>query len=530
MIENGRYHHFPYEVYTYGSVDSTNSVAKRAVVLTGDASDMTAHAAGEQSAGRGRRNRTWVNTEGAVLMSIVRKTELAPDDLPMLNLAAAMAVRDAVSKLTDGALIPEIKWPNDLLTPDKLEKICGILSESVSIGESLFAIIGVGLNLNGRVFPEGLIQPASSVYKKTGTEIPVKDAVNAILDEFDAQYEKLLSSREAFLKDYAKLCISLGRHVAVNDGSTVRYGMGDDLAKDGRLIVKFENGSAELISAADVSVGNMTVTDEALTIRLTPKRRHDGNKGDYGRAALIVGSDNMPGAALMCSKACIRSGAGLTRVLIPDGIRASFSSVPEAMLASDADADALLEWADVIGIGCGMGVSDRTSALLRKALLTGKPCVIDADGLNTISSEKTLLKLLHNGAVLTPHPGEMARLTGTTVGFVKDNFTSSALSFAKEHGCAVLLKSEISVIVSPDGEIRYNDRGSSALSKGGSGDVLTGIMTGLLAQGASPFDAATLGAYLLGVSAEKAIELLDARFVCAGDIIDVIKSEINERR
>lgn len=530
MTENGSYHHFPYEVYTYDSVDSTNAVAKRAVSMIGHAADMTVHTAKRQSKGRGRLGRAWENTDGAVLMSIVRKTDMDPDSLPLLNLAAALAVRSAVAEITDGFLEPVVKWPNDLLTPDRLEKLCGILSESVSVGGELYAIVGIGLNLNCRDIPQGLLQPASSVYLYTGLECSVTGALNAILDGFEKQYNRLIKDRDAFMKDYARSCISIGRHVCVKGGNSVLYGMGESLLEDGRLVVKFEDGKTDVVSAADVSVRDMRVTDEALVRRLMPKRKHNGNKGDYGRAALIVGSFDMPGAALMCTRACLRSGAGLTRVLVPESIRHMFASIPEAVLADEDEIDALLEWASVIGVGCGMGVSDRTAALLKKALSSGKPCVIDADGLNTLAAHGELKKLLHKAVVLTPHPGEMGRLIKRSAKYVSENMTSCALSFSKEYGCTVLLKSAVSVIASPGGEVRYNETGSSALSKGGSGDVLTGVITALLAQGAGSFDAASIGAYLLGVSAEKALDLLGTRFVCAQDLTEVIEYEINGRR
>lgn len=529
MIENGKYRHYPYEVYTYSKVDSTNSIAKRAVMMVGSNADYTAHVAGEQSAGRGRQGRTWFNTPGAVLMSIVKRTDISFDELPMLNLAAALAVKNAVALITESSLVPVVKWPNDVLTSDRLEKLCGILSESVTLNGDTYAIIGLGLNLNCKDMPSGLLQPATSVCIKTGMQFPIPDAVNAILDEFEIHYKRLIKSSEAFLKDYAACCVSIGRRVSVNEGGNIRYGMGFGLAEDGRLTVKFEDGSVEIISAADVSIRSMCITDEALAKKLMPKRRFDFNKGDLGRAALIVGSDNMPGAALMCTKACLRSGAGLTRVLVPDSIRPMFSVVPEAMLCSDNEADELFSWATAIGVGCGMGASERTYNLVKKALLTKKPCVVDADALNTISKYHELLSFLHGKVIITPHPGEMGRLIGKTAKYAADNPTATASGFAKEYGCTVLLKSAVSVIASPDGAMRYNESGSNALSKGGSGDVLTGIIAALMAQGLSPFDAGTLGAYLLGVSAVKAIDLLNNRFITASDITDAIGSEIIER-
>ena len=529
-MENGRYQHFPYMVYTYDSVDSTNAVALRAIRMAGEGVDRSVHIAGEQTEGKGRSGRTWSNTDEAVMMSIVRQTKLTMDRIPMLNLAAAAAVRNAVRRLTGGEVDLTIKWPNDVLTQDRLEKVCGILSECVRIKNRNYAVIGIGLNLNAKKLPEGLLQPASSIRLQYGKYINVLEAVNCILDEFEIQYNSLITDPTAFLKEYARFCVSLGRHVTVNDGEKVRYGVGDGLSPNGQLIVRFEDGGTDVVYAADVSVRNLNVIDDTLALRLRPKRSADANKGAFGRAAMIVGSETMPGAALMSTMACIRSGAGLTRALIPPAIFPSFASIPEAMLLTDdARADELIEWASAIGVGCGMGVSERTYELVRKVLLSKKPCVIDADALNTIAQRRDLMKLLHENAVVTPHPAEMGRLIKRSTDHVLKSFSPAAIDFAERRGCTVLLKSSSSIIVSPEGEIRYNDRGSSALAKGGSGDVLTGVVTAMLAQGLKPFDAASVGSYLLGASGEEALDYLHNRFACAGDIIDIICEKTNGR-
>ena len=527
-MENGWYLRYPFTVYTYDSVDSTNSVAMRAVSMRGKDMDMSVHVAGEQTNGRGRNGRTWLNTEDAVMMSIVVKTKLSMEKMPMLNLAAAMAVKKAMEKLTDGVVRLSIKWPNDVMTADRLEKVSGILSELLSLDGNRYAVIGIGVNLNSTSVPEGLLQPASSIFMRWGTYINVLAAVNAILDSFTEQYKLLMEDTEAFLKDFAAECISVGRHVKVDDGVRVRCGIGLRLEKNGQLTVKYEDGTTDVVYAADVSIRNLTAVDERLALRILPKRPPTGNKGTFGRAAMIVGSLDMPGAALMSVKACLRSGAGLTRVLIPEKLKPSFALIPEAMLMTDDNkADELTAWATALGIGCGMGVSERTYGLLKKVLESQKPCVIDADALNTLAEHRELFKLLHEKVILTPHPAEMARLIGRDTEEVVKSLTQTALDFALEHGCCVLLKSNSSVIASPKGELRYNDSGSTALAKGGSGDVLTGIITAMLAQKAKPFDAAALGSYILGTSAEKALDCLHTRFVTAADVIDIIASEIN---
>ena len=174
-----------------------------------------------------------------------------------------------------------------------------------------------------------------------------------------------------------------------------------------------------------------------------------------------------------------------------------------------------------------MGVNERTKALLKKALLSKKPCVIDADALNTLSLNPDMFKLLQENAVLTPHPAEMSRLTGKRTEDIVRDMTVTAREASAKWGCTVLLKSSVSVIASPDQPLRYNDCGNTGLAKGGSGDVLSGLVTGMLAQGSSPYDAASIGAFLLGSSAEKALDLLHTRFITASDITEIIGSELN---
>ena len=175
-----------------------------------------------------------------------------------------------------------------------------------------------------------------------------------------------------------------------------------------------------------------------------------------------------------------------------------------------------------LGIGCGVGGGD-ISPLLGEALRSGSPLTLDADGLNCLARHPELFPLLHNKVVLTPHPGEMSRLTGVTT----DRITSDPVSIVRQHaglwGCTVLLKGAATVV--SDGQRTcIVAEGNSGLGKGGSGDVLTGIITGLLAQGVVPYDAACLGSYMLGTSAEKAFELLKERMLRATNVVEALEN------
>ena len=174
-----------------------------------------------------------------------------------------------------------------------------------------------------------------------------------------------------------------------------------------------------------------------------------------------------------------------------------------------------------VGLGCGVGDGD-VSPLIEAALQTRLPLVLDADGLNCLSRNPELVPLLHERVVLTPHPGEMSRLTGLPTSQVLDDPIAKAKEWARRWGCTVLLKGAATV-VSDGKRTCLVAEGNAGLGKGGSGDVLTGIITGLLCQGIEPFWAACLGSYLLGTSAQKAFELLKERMLRASHVIEALE-------
>lgn len=267
------------------------------------------------------------------------------------------------------------------------------------------------------------------------------------------------------------------------------------------------------------------------------KRPPDCNKGDNGKGLLLAGSEGFYGAAVMAATACLRAGIGTLKVVCPGPVKQAFAVLPEAMVygigpdwsaLDPAWARARLEEATCIGLGPGMGRSPGVGAALRLALATQKAMVVDADGLNALSgfSEGERRALLHKGAVLTPHPGEMARLTGLSVKEIKEDPAAVAQSYAKAWGCTVLLKGHRTAIAGPDGEFAWNQSGNAGLAKGGSGDVLTGMILALLGQKLRPFAAACVGSYLLGASAETAFGLLQERMLMARDVIGAMEGTL----
>ncbi len=259
---------------------------------------------------------------------------------------------------------------------------------------------------------------------------------------------------------------------------------------------------------------------------LLPPRPFDSHKGANGHALLCVGSPKYIGAALLSSRAALRSGCGLLTVVTPNPVRGAFSTLPEAITVPTGSADwdacaceaaiAALDNKTAIGVGCGVG--DGTIApLLKAALSTKRPLVLDADALNQLAKSPALLGLLHENVVLTPHVGEMARLLGCSIAQVQADPLSAASSFP----CTVLLKGA-TTLVHERHRTAFCVGGNAGLAKGGSGDVLTGIITALLAQGLTPFDAARVGAHLLGVRADRAMNLLGERMLLASDLLDVV--------
>ncbi|MEO8886498.1 MAG: NAD(P)H-hydrate dehydratase [Mucilaginibacter sp.] len=230
------------------------------------------------------------------------------------------------------------------------------------------------------------------------------------------------------------------------------------------------------------------------------------HKGTYGHALLVAGHDQTMGAALLSSSACVYAGAGLTTACIPQsGLTALNAYMPELMaIIRDNDKLPEIKWEQfsAIGIGPGLG-NDANGLLLLKSVLAyyNKPIVVDADGLNLLSANKALLKKLPAGSILTPHMKEFDRLFGE-----HDNWwqrLQTCLQKAKELQVIILLKNQYTIIATPEGKLYFNPTGNAAMATGGMGDVLTGIITSLLAQQYSSAEAAIIAAYIHGKAGDE---------------------------
>lgn len=300
---------------------------------------------------------------------------------------------------------------------------------------------------------------------------------------------------------------------------------------------RFDEAARELetfYADPDADYG-VVLFEQSDAVKLLPRRPLDSHKGKNGRALLCVGSGQYTGAALLSAGAALRAGAGLLTAAVPGAVKPAFAQLPEAMAVAVCDGEnwdeaacerafELLEGKHAVGIGCGVGEGN-ILPLIKYALESGVPLLLDADALNQLSNQKEMLSLLHSNVVLTPHPAEMARLTAEPLEAILSDPIETARKYAERWSCVVLLKGATTCI-SDGTQVRLNISGNPGLAKGGSGDVLSGIITALLAQGLSAFDAASVGAFLLGASADTALELLRERALIARDVIEVVERTI----
>ena len=271
------------------------------------------------------------------------------------------------------------------------------------------------------------------------------------------------------------------------------------------------------------------LTDHNLASSLYQPRKAFSHKGSFGHALLCTGSYGKTGAAVLCTKACLRSGAGLTTVHLPEkSLEIMQISAPEAMCRADEHPTMLTKLQEnpalysSVGVGPGIGTAPATSAFLQDLLQTyAKPMVIDADALNIIAKNKSWIRLLPANSILTPHPKEFARLFGdTNSDFDRIN---RALQKAAEWKLIIVLKGRYTVIALPNGQAYFNTSGNAGMATGGSGDVLTGLLTGLLAQGYKPEQAAILGVYMHGRAGDQAAAKYGMEALIAGDLIEELK-------
>lgn len=267
---------------------------------------------------------------------------------------------------------------------------------------------------------------------------------------------------------------------------------------------------------------------EEQDLTIIPKRTPGGNKGTFGKVLLIAGSREMGGAAYLSGMATLRTGCGMLKIItaaenkdmihrmMPEALVGTYQSETEAVEAIRLG----LDWADVIGIGPGIGLDSCAQILVRTVMEQSElPVVADADALNLISQHMELLEKHRQPCIITPHLGEMSRLSKKSIGELQANVLEHAREFADKYKVQCVLKDSRTCIAVPDGSCFINTNGNSGMASAGSGDVLTGVILGLLAQGTSFEHTGALGAWIHGRAGDLAKNKLGAAYMIAGDLI-----------
>lgn len=277
-------------------------------------------------------------------------------------------------------------------------------------------------------------------------------------------------------------------------------------------------------------------TIDTLRIRglLIPRKKYS-HKGTYGHALIIAGRQGMMGAAVLCARACLRGGSGLTTVCIPDsGCDIIQGSVPEALTKSGGNGNVISELPDItpyqaIAFGPAVGTSAETEKtmfeLIRKSSV---PLVLDADALTILSEHKEWLNRLPVGSVITPHPKEFDRLAGISEDMYSRHMKQ--LEFASQYKLIVVLKGANTIITTPDGNSFINTTGNPGMATGGTGDVLTGLIVSLIAQGYTALDASLIAVYLHGLAGDIFIKTSGMEALIASDLIDNIGEAFHQIR
>jgi hydroxyethylthiazole kinase-like uncharacterized protein yjeF len=276
---------------------------------------------------------------------------------------------------------------------------------------------------------------------------------------------------------------------------------------------------------------------------LIPVRHCESNKGDYGRVLIVTGSAGMTGAGCLSAGAALRTGAGLVYLAVPASLSHIYStSLKESMTVSLEDQGtgflnrksikpllANMKRKDVIAIGPGLSVNKNIIEIVDAVIKNSEvPVVMDADALNAVARDTSVLKQRKTQIVVTPHPGEMARLTGMSIEDVQSNRLETAKEFAAQYGVITVLKGAKTIIADPDGTVYINPSGNPGMATAGAGDVLTGIISGFIGQGVKPFEAAVAGVYLHGMAGDRAAEQKGQHGLIAGDIIEELPYAIKE--
>lgn len=346
-----------------------------------------------------------------------------------------------------------------------------------------------------------------------------------------------------------KLAVDIPSGVHGDDGQLMGCGFEADITitfaymKKGLLLYPGYRYAREVV-VTDIGIGEQSWLErkptafayETSDVKQMPQRKPHSNKGSYGRVLVIAGKENMAGAAFFSGKAAAMTGCGLVKIFTEDVNRTIIQQLlPEAVLDTysmeqtgteqfEQKLTEHLNWADVVVLGPGLGTGQGAVNIVRSVLKSSQiPLVIDADALNIISQNPVLLKEFCGTAVITPHLGEMARLTSKTIDEIRENIITVAVDFAKEYNVICVLKDARTITAFPDGHHFINTSGNQGMATAGSGDVLTGIIAGLSAQGMMISEAAAFGVFLHGMAGDVIKEETGSYSMMASDIMEGIR-------
>jgi hydroxyethylthiazole kinase-like uncharacterized protein yjeF len=392
----------------------------------------------------------------------------------------------------------------EVLTRDALEREAAALR-----GFDLFvdALLGIGF----RGSPRGVVADAIGFINSSGVPVYAVDLPSGV--DADGGQSDPLAVRAIATYTVGALKFGLVEYPGKEFGGRVRV-----------LDIGFPPGAVQRVNPS------ASFIDRELAAELLPERKGDSHTGSYGHCAVVGGKTGYSGAPLMAAKAALRSGCGLVSVLFPEGTRiakpdeiiAHAFPLEEKGFPDGFDSGELFSRFSAVVVGPGMGVSDAGSAVVGNLLGLGKKILVDADGLTNLSKDLSVLEGARGEVVLTPHLGEMSRLCGKSKEEVKIKARAMARDFARSHGVTLVLKDAVTVVASREGALYLNDGGVPALAKGGSGDVLSGIIGSLMARGLSGIDAAVLGVYLHTECGRFAGRTLHPEAVRAGDLIELL--------
>jgi hydroxyethylthiazole kinase-like uncharacterized protein yjeF len=335
------------------------------------------------------------------------------------------------------------------------------------------------------------------------------DVPSGLYSDYPAKHASIITADHTITFQMPKLMLFLADHEAYTGAwHIVDIGL------------KME-GTADLLS-------EYNYTDASVIRSMIRKRPVFSNKGTFGKVLLIAGSKGMMGAATLAAKAVMRSGAGLVCVHIPEsGIDILQTTIPEAILSTDSNKDVVTELPDIagysaVGIGVGLGEHAYTADVLEDLLLkSAQPLIIDASALNILAAHPQWVAHIPPNSILTPHPRELERLAGMKFQNSWERL-HKAVELAKKMQVIIVLKGAYTAVVLPTGAVHFNSTGNSGLATAGSGDVLTGIITSLLAQGYNPEEAAKIGVFAHGYAGDSAALIRSKAAMIASDIIDYL--------